>query len=79
MATCKIWWVRRDLRLDDNPALARAASGADALIPVFIGGDADEGAWPLGGAQRWPSHWLVSRVCLPDHARDKQVERDPDG
>jgi deoxyribodipyrimidine photo-lyase len=56
MATCKIWWVRRDLRLDDNAALARAASGADALVPVFIGGDADEGAWPLGGAQRW---WLA--------------------
>ena len=56
MATCKIWWVRRDLRLDDNPALARAASGADALIPVFVAGDADEGAWPLGGAQRW---WLA--------------------
>jgi deoxyribodipyrimidine photo-lyase len=56
MAVCKIWWVRRDLRLDDNAALARAASGADALVPVFVAGDADEGAWPLGGAQRW---WLA--------------------
>ena len=56
MAICKIWWVRRDLRIDDNPALARAAAGADALIPVFVASDADEGAWPLGGAQRW---WLA--------------------
>ncbi len=63
MATCKIWWVRRDLRLDDNAALARAASGADAMVPVFIGGDADEGAWPLGGAQRW---WLAR--SLKSHA-----------
>ncbi len=63
MATCKIWWVRRDLRLDDNAALARAASGADALVPIFIGGDADEGAWPLGGAQRW---WLAR--SLKSHA-----------
>jgi deoxyribodipyrimidine photo-lyase len=56
MATCRIWWVRRDLRLDDNAALARAAGGSDALIPVFVGGDSDEGAWPLGGAQKW---WLA--------------------
>jgi len=59
MATYRIWWVRRDLRLDDNPALARAASGSDAMIPVFVAGDADEGAWPLGGAQRW---WLARSV-----------------
>jgi len=56
MPTLKIWWVRRDLRVDDNAALARAASRTDSLIPVFIGGDADEGDWPIGGAQRW---WLA--------------------
>ena len=51
----RIWWVRRDLRLDDNPAVQYAASGT-ALLPLFIAGDADEGDWPLGGAQRW---WLA--------------------
>ena len=29
-----IWWIRRDLRLADNPALASAASGE--VIPLFV-------------------------------------------
>ena len=55
MATRTIWWIRRDMRLDDNPALQRALR-ADALLPVYIHAPADEGAWPLGGAQKW---WLA--------------------
>ena len=31
-----IWWIRRDLRLSDNPALAAALAQGTALIPVFI-------------------------------------------
>ncbi|QRN82275.1 deoxyribodipyrimidine photo-lyase [Chloroflexota bacterium] len=31
-----IWWIRRDLRLQDNPALAAAMEGAQTLIPLFI-------------------------------------------
>lgn len=31
-----IWWIRRDLRLEDNQALSAALSSAGALIPVFI-------------------------------------------
>ena len=31
-----IWWIRRDLRLSDNQALAAALSEADVVIPVFI-------------------------------------------
>jgi deoxyribodipyrimidine photo-lyase len=50
-----IYWIRRDLRLDDNPALLRAASG-EAMLPVYIHNDTEEGPWPLGGAQRW---WLA--------------------
>jgi deoxyribodipyrimidine photo-lyase len=30
-----IWWVRRDLRLADNPAL-HAAAGVGAVLPVFV-------------------------------------------
>ncbi len=30
-----IWWIRRDLRLTDNPSL-RAALGAGDVVPVFI-------------------------------------------
>jgi len=31
-----IWWIRRDLRLSDNLALAAALDRAEVVIPVFI-------------------------------------------
>jgi deoxyribodipyrimidine photo-lyase len=31
-----IWWIRRDLRLNDNPALYSALQGSGEVIPVFI-------------------------------------------
>lgn len=34
--TTAVWWVRRDLRLDDNQALASALAYADPVIPIFI-------------------------------------------
>ncbi len=37
--TTAIWWMRRDIRLTDNPALVAAAT-ADHIIPLFIFDDA---------------------------------------
>jgi deoxyribodipyrimidine photo-lyase len=34
--TTALWWIRRDLRLSDNQALATALSQADQVLPVFI-------------------------------------------
>jgi deoxyribodipyrimidine photo-lyase len=31
-----IWWIRRDLRLDDNPALNAALRESGSVLPVFI-------------------------------------------
>lgn len=31
-----IWWIRRDLRLSDNQALAAALEQADTVIPLFV-------------------------------------------
>jgi deoxyribodipyrimidine photo-lyase len=31
-----LWWLRRDLRLTDNQALAAALARADQVIPVFV-------------------------------------------
>jgi len=45
-----ILWIRRDLRLDDNPMLAAAAETGRPLIPVFIADDAVTG---IGAAPRW--------------------------
>jgi deoxyribodipyrimidine photo-lyase len=34
--TTAIWWIRRDIRLDDNQALNAACSESDQVVPVFI-------------------------------------------
>ena len=31
-----IWWIRRDLRLEDNPALSSALAEGKGVVPVFI-------------------------------------------
>ena len=49
-----IVWFRQDLRLDDNVALAAAATGGP-VVPVYIFDEAACGAWAPGGASRW---WL---------------------
>ncbi|MEQ8610780.1 MAG: deoxyribodipyrimidine photo-lyase, partial [Parvibaculum sp.] len=46
-----ILWFRRDLRLDDNPALAAAAARSGPVLPLFILDPEEE----IGGASRW---WL---------------------
>ncbi len=50
-----IVWFRRDLRLSDNPALAKARESGAAVVPLYIHDEAGEGDWPDGGASRW---WL---------------------
>jgi len=36
MAQTRIWWVRRDIRLQDNQALDAALQDAEGLVPLFI-------------------------------------------
>jgi len=45
-----IWWVRRDLRLADNPALEAALASDAPVIPVFL---LDEVMEALGAAPKW--------------------------
>ena len=54
MAETTIVWFRHDLRLDDNPSLARAAS-LGRVIPLFIWAPEEEDPWSPGAASRW---WL---------------------
>lgn len=50
-----IVWFRRDLRVDDHPALS-AAAARGAVVPVFIHDPAAKGdPWSPGGASNW---WL---------------------
>ncbi|PIA55187.1 hypothetical protein AQUCO_00800130v1 [Aquilegia coerulea] len=51
---CTIVWIRRDLRIEDNPALA-AAVRAGPVIAVFIWAPEEEGHYYPGRVSRW---WL---------------------
>ncbi len=55
-----VLWFRRDLRLRDNPALARAAAAGDAVVPLFV---IDPALWrPAGEPRR--SYLLSSLAAL---------------
>ena len=49
--TTSIWWVRRDLRLDDNPALSTAFEDG-TVVPVYIHAPEDEAPWAPGAASQ---------------------------
>jgi deoxyribodipyrimidine photo-lyase len=49
MTKTAIWWVRRDMRLKDNPALS-ASVAAGAVVPVFV---LDQRFESLGAAPLW--------------------------
>jgi len=48
-------WLRRDLRLHDNPALHQAGRAGNQVVPVYIHAPQEEEPWPPGAASRW---WL---------------------
>jgi deoxyribodipyrimidine photo-lyase len=56
-----IIWFRRDLRLQDNPALDWVCENSKAVLPVYI--HTDEEHWPMGGASRW---WLHNSLLQLD-------------
>lgn len=56
-----ILWVRRDLRLDDNPMLAAAAADGRPVIPVFVADDLVTG---IGAAPCW--RWGLGVAAFAD-------------
>jgi deoxyribodipyrimidine photo-lyase len=46
-----IYWIRQDLRLNDNPALYESVKNG-AIVPVYILDDINAGEHQLGGASR---------------------------
>ena len=55
-----LWWVRDDLRLHDNPALAAAAEDGD-VIAVHVE-ERIEGVRELGAATLWWLHHSLTRL-----------------
>ncbi|KAH6770063.1 cryptochrome 2 [Perilla frutescens var. hirtella] len=62
---CKsIVWFRRDLRIEDNPALAAAARDG-SVLPVFIWCPKEEGPYHPGRVSRW---WLKQSLKHLQHS-----------
>ena len=54
-------WLRRDLRLADNPALRSLLDEGHTPIPVYIH-DEPDADWPLGAASAWWLHHSLSAL-----------------
>lgn len=63
-----IVWLRNDLRLADNPALAAAASEDRPLVVVYIHDETGDGIRPLGSATKW---WLHHSLTALDAELEK--------
>ena len=53
--TLNIIWFRQDLRLEDNPALSKAAENNARILPIYILDNENAESWGMGEASRW---WL---------------------
>ncbi|WP_028769537.1 cryptochrome/photolyase family protein [Silanimonas lenta] len=72
-------WFRRDLRLDDHPALQAAIEAGHAPVPVYIHAPEEEAPWAPGAASRvWLERSLHSlRASLRGLGSDLILRRGP--
>jgi deoxyribodipyrimidine photo-lyase len=57
-----ILWLRNDLRIADNSALAAAIEAGGSVIPVFIWSPEEMGQWAPGGASKWWLHQALESL-----------------
>ncbi|MEA3644054.1 MAG: deoxyribodipyrimidine photo-lyase, partial [Lamprobacter sp.] len=62
MPITALLWLRRDLRLSDNPALSAALAQSERLIPVYIHAPDEEAPWQPGAASRWWLHQSLNAL-----------------
>lgn len=62
-------WLRRELRLADNPALEAALATGRPVLPVFVLDKDSPGAWAPGGASRWWLHHSLAELAAELAAR----------
>ena len=71
-AALSIVWLRRDLRLADNPALDAACRIGGTVIPIYIYCPEEAGKWPPGAASRY---WLHQSLASLDKGLHRQGSR----
>ena len=55
-------WLRRDLRLRDQPALAAAIDSGRPVVVAFVLDEATPGHWAAGAASRWWLHHSLAAL-----------------
>ncbi|MEN8719193.1 MAG: deoxyribodipyrimidine photo-lyase [Oceanococcaceae bacterium] len=50
-----LWWVRRDMRLRDNPVLEAATAAGAAVQAIYVHAPEEDAPWEPGAASNW---WL---------------------
>ena len=55
-------WLRRDLRLQDNPALSQAIADGYAPVLVYVHAPEEQGDWAPGAASRTWLHYSLSAL-----------------
>jgi deoxyribodipyrimidine photo-lyase len=64
-----IVWLRRDLRLTDNPALCAACERAAHVVVLYIDAPDEERPWSPGAASRWWLHHSLDAFATTLAAR----------
>jgi deoxyribodipyrimidine photo-lyase len=72
MSHITIVWFRRDLRLDDHPALCAAVANSQRVIPIYIYAPEEEAPWEPGAASRW---WLHHSLLALDQTLRERGSR----
>jgi deoxyribodipyrimidine photo-lyase len=62
MPATAIVWLRRDLRLADNPALHLALARGEHPVPLYILAPGEEDPWAPGAASRWWLHHSLASL-----------------
>ncbi|XP_010535517.1 PREDICTED: cryptochrome-1-like [Tarenaya hassleriana] len=60
---CSVVWFRRDLRVEDNPALTAAVRTGGGTVAVFVWSPEEEGHYHPGRVSRW---WLKQSLAHLD-------------
>ncbi|MGB3752895.1 MAG: deoxyribodipyrimidine photo-lyase [Parerythrobacter sp.] len=72
MTRPQLLWLRRDLRMADNPALYHAAQ-AGPVVPIYVLDDDAAGDHAYGGASRWWLHHSLESLSRSLGARHSRI------
>jgi len=65
-----LFWFRRDLRMDDNPALAAAVEAFDRIIPLYIHDHLPNDPW--GNPYQYTNPGTKAEVDVFSYGADKK-------